>query len=530
MPSAALLSFARRFLIACVVVAVLAGAGFLAGNAFARHTFEQSRTVSVPSLVRVDPGQPANYLLIGSDSRQVGDPAFSGQNVQGQRSDVMMVLHVEPASKTGILVSFPRDLVVDIPGHGRNLLNAAFSFGGADLVVSTLQSAFPPLKINHYIEVDFKGFEDVVNAIGHIPLWFPTPVHDPYSGLNVDKAGCVSADGTMALEYARSRHYYVPDDVANPAPWQWNYDPGIPESAYRGGRGWSATGSDLDRIPRQQYFLRTISQYAISKTASDPTKLFALLHAVQSNFKRDTTLKYDELKALVNTFRTLSPSKVQMQTLPVTEITSGPFSQHLVATDAALTVAQRLMDFGKTASPPLPKPLPPAQVEVRIVNGSGVAGAAIGPANDFRAAGFHVVGAPADADRGDYLQTQIRYAPGKYAEAVTVAPAVGSLNLVAAISRQNTLGADVLVIVGRDYGRLQHGFAAIERAGNTTSSVSPRPSTSSSLSLSSPPPTSTTTTSSTTTSTTTTSIPNAVDAGLVPVDPKTGGPLVGCPS
>src|SRR5262249_60212701 len=154
-----------------------------------------------------------------------------------------------------------------VAGHGPQQSNATFNGGGPDVVGRTLQVACPPLKINHYIEVSFQGFKDIVNAIGRIPLWFPTPAHDPDSGLNVDTSGCVRVDGDTALVYARSREYYVPQDPARLVKWEWNYDPNLGRNAFRGGRGWTHTGSDLDRIQRQQYFLRTISQYAISKTA-----------------------------------------------------------------------------------------------------------------------------------------------------------------------------------------------------------------------------------------------------------------------
>src|ERR1700730_14978742 len=514
--SLSLLSFLRRLAIACLAVALIATGGVLAGEAFARKSFQDSRKVHVPNLVRARPGEPANYLLIGSDTRQLGDlPSSFGSaaDAPGQRSDVMMVLHVDPATRTGRLVSFPRDLVVQIPGHGRDLLNAAYGLGGANgpaLVIQTLEDNFPPLKINHYIEVNFKGFENIVNAIGRIHLWFPTPVHDPFSNLNVETAGCVSADGAMALAYARSRHYFIPQDRKNPAPWQWNYtpDPKIHDDA-RGGQGWIQTGSDLDRIPRQQYFLRTISQAAIDKTAANPTKLFGLLNAVKNSFTRDTTLTFDELKALIRTFNGLDPRKVQMDTLPVVAA-PPPYAGHVVATDGAEAVLQSLMQFGGP-SPAIPNPLPPNQVRVRVVNGSGDPNAAQLALDRLRAAGFQVTGTAADGDRTNYERTQIRYAPEKYAQGFTTLLAVGTLNIIPAISTMNTLGADVLVVVGRDYPQLR------PVTGSTTA---PTQSASSSTA-----PTSTSST-----STTSTTVPRpTVDTLFVPVDPKTNGPLVGCP-
>ncbi len=515
--SLSLLSFLRRFAIACLAVALVATGGVLAGDAFARKSFEESRKVRVPNLVRARPDEPANYLLIGSDTRQLGelDSSFgSAADAPGQRSDVMMVLHVDPATHTGRLVSFPRDLVVQIPGHGRDLLNAAYSLGGPNgpaLVIQTLEDNFPPLKINHYIEVNFKGFQNIVNAIGRIHLWFPTPVHDPFSNLHVETAGCASADGAMALAYARSRHYFVPKDPQNPAPWQWNYAPGIPDDA-RGGQGWIQTGSDLDRIPRQQYFLRTISQAAIDKTAANPTKLIGLLNAVKNNFTRDTTLTFGELKALIRTFNGLNPRKVQMETLPVAEA-PAPFEGHVRATDTADGVIRSLMQFGDP-SPAVPNPPPPAsRVHIRVVNGSGDPNAGQLALTQLRAAGFQVSGSAEEGDRTNYQQTQIRYAPGKYAEGYTTLLAVGTLNLIPAISAQNTLGADVLVVVGRDYTQLRPVTGATPTPSQSVSSSTAAASS---------------TSSSTTTSTTV--APPTVDTRFVPVDPKTHEPLVGCPA
>ena len=108
-------SFLRRFAIAILVVSVLATAALVFGDRFARDKFAASRKVHVPNLAPADPGQPANYLLIGSDTREGADGEFgSAAQVGGQRSDVMMVLHVEPEARKGMLVSFPRDLVVNI--------------------------------------------------------------------------------------------------------------------------------------------------------------------------------------------------------------------------------------------------------------------------------------------------------------------------------------------------------------------------------------------------------------------------------
>ena len=284
-----------------------------------------------------------------------------------------------------------------------------------------------------------------MNAIGKIHLWFPTPVHDPYTGLETLKAGCVSVNGDQALAYARSRHYYVPQDVKNPAPWQWNYQ------SSTGGQGWTQTGSDLDRIPRQQYFLRTISQAAIDKTGSNPLKITGLLDAVFKNFAHDQLLKMSDLKSLMRTFNGLNPTRVQMTTLP-NEAATGSWSGHVVAKypDADL-VLSRLRDL-TLPTVKVPLPLPQHQVTVRVVNGSGIKGLGAKALQQFTDAGFQTKWEPSDASRDDFAQTQIRVAPGKGIQGYTIALASGTNRVVEALTRRDTLDADVLVIVGARLG------------------------------------------------------------------------------
>jgi LCP family protein required for cell wall assembly len=492
------LTFLRRFGISCGVVLLVSSIAVQFGNTVEQRTFNATRKIHIPTgvLTVQPPGKPANYLLIGVDSRLATDA--------GSNSDVMMVLHVEPATHTSFLVSFPRDLIVNIPGHGRDLLNAAYAIGGPALTIQTFQQDFAPLTIQHYIEVDFAGFQAIVDAIGHVNIWFPTPVHDPYIGIDVEHAGCVAMNGLDALHYERSRHYYVPDNLQNPAPWTWNYP------AQSGGQGWSANGSDTERIPRQQYLLRTIAQAALNKTASDPTKLFGLLDAVQHNFAHDDTLTLNDLKSLIRAFNGLDPTKVEMTTLP--NIPGGANNFHLlVKYPDATPIIDRLASL-----PPPPTYIPtaalPSHVRVRVVNGTGEKGLAAQVLNEFLAAGFKSGGPPADADRSDYAQTQVRYAPGHGSAGVTAVIATGTNHFSEALSLKDTLGGDVLVVVGRDWNKLHHHFPTPTTTTQPAGVAAPTSTTAS-----------TTTTTTTVPKTTTTLDP------YLPVDPKTGGPLTGCP-
>lgn len=484
------------------------------GKAWATREYGKSTTVHIPNgvLANQEPGKPANILLIGNDSREfvsdAQDAQAFGQKDSSQHSDTMMILHVDPDTKTALVVSLPRDLEVEIPGHGHDKLNAAFAIGGPTLLINTIQQSLG-IKINHYLAVNFVGFKNIVDAIGKVKVYFPTPVHDPFTGLDIEHAGCVALNGDQARAYVRSRHYYIPKNLKDPAPWV--YHPVTLSDGEQGGyaNGWVQDPlQDIHRIPRQQYFIRTLSQAAIDKTASNPLKIFGLLDAVVSNLSHDQGLTESQMRALVRTFRGLNPATVQMTTLPnEQEGNNGPL---VVKEPEADTVVQHLNNFQVPKG--LPRLLPPAQIKVRVINGSGVQGRARAALDEFVAHGFKSGGPAADADRSDYPVTQVRYAPGQEAKGVTVAVELGTTNYVQAASAKDALGGDVLVVIGRDYPNLK-GLLK-EPASSTTSTAASQGSNSS--------PSSTTTT--------TLAQSTTVDTRYVPVDPKTGGTLVGCPS
>src|SRR5262245_30093896 len=142
-------------------------------------------------------GQPAagagsNWLITGSDSRQgltrkQERKYHTGRDVNGQRSDTILLLHIS-GNGPAVLVSLPRDSYVKIPGYGRNKLNAAYSFGGPKLLAETVQNA-TGLRIEHYMGIGFGGLVNVVNSVGGVTMCFRQPLHDAASGLHVKK-GC----------------------------------------------------------------------------------------------------------------------------------------------------------------------------------------------------------------------------------------------------------------------------------------------------------------------------------------------------
>lgn len=148
------------------------------------------------------------YLLAGSDAR--GDGGVAEDGTTGQRTDTILVLHV-PASGPTALISLPRDTYVEVPGNGPAKLNAAYAWGGAPLLVQTVEG-LTGLTVDHYAEIGMGGVEQIVDAVDGVNLCYDADVNDPDSGM-VWTAGCHDVDGTQALAFARMRKSDPQGDV-----------------------------------------------------------------------------------------------------------------------------------------------------------------------------------------------------------------------------------------------------------------------------------------------------------------------------
>jgi len=158
---------------------------------------------------RPDEQDGTTYLMVGSDSR--GDLTAEERkdlgtgNASGQRTDSIMLLHT--GDGPNLLMSIPRDTLVDVPGQGTTKINAAYAFGGAKLLTRTIEGA-TGIRIDHYVEIGFGGFVDLVDAVGGIEICPKNDMEDPLAKLDIKK-GCQEADGATALGYARSRKTYT---------------------------------------------------------------------------------------------------------------------------------------------------------------------------------------------------------------------------------------------------------------------------------------------------------------------------------
>ena len=146
------------------------------------------------------------YLMVGSDSRaglsKEERQALGTGNASGQRTDTIMLLHT--GSGPNLLMSIPRDSLVDVPGYGTTKINAAYAYGGAKLLTKTIEQD-TGIRVDHYVEIGLGGLAGLVDAVGGITICPTFDMDDPLAKLHIKK-GCQEADGQTALGYARSRH------------------------------------------------------------------------------------------------------------------------------------------------------------------------------------------------------------------------------------------------------------------------------------------------------------------------------------
>ena len=281
----------RFFLAAVVVIGAAAATTAVAGLLqFKQLTVDLSVTPALQhaNVTLPDPGQPQTLLIIGSDHR-AGTP-FSSAN-----TDTMMLVRLNPNSSTVNVLSIPRDLRVQIPGYGTAKINAAYSDGGPNLMIKTIQqNVFPALKVNHILDVNFGGFKALVDAIGCVygqvdHRYYNNTALTNYSSIDV-QPGYQRLCDANALAFVRFRH----------------------------------TDTDIVRNARQQDFIRWAKdQYSTSQLLNNRDKLLTIFGAhVQTDHDLHT------VDGLINLFNLVAFSDGHT-------IKSIPFPAQLQACGAA---------------------------------------------------------------------------------------------------------------------------------------------------------------------------------------------------
>lgn len=192
-----------------MLVVLAAAAGLVGATVWADRGLHHIAALTAYSQ-RPAAGSGTTWLLVGSDSRQdLSDDQqaalATGGDLGDGRTDTVLLVHMPRPGSSGAttVVSLPRDSYLPIPGYGTDKLNAAYSLGGAALLVQTVEQA-TGLRVDHYAEIGFAGFAEVVDALGGVQMCLPEPIDDPLAGLQLP-AGCQRLDGAAALGYVRTR-------------------------------------------------------------------------------------------------------------------------------------------------------------------------------------------------------------------------------------------------------------------------------------------------------------------------------------
>lgn len=375
-----------------------------------------------------------NILVIGSDSR-AGKNARIGGHDTGQRSDTLILMHMSPDGKHAVGISFPRDSMVHIPTckakdgatiPGRtDMINSSFDYGPA-CTWKTIES-LTGIRIDHFVTVDFTGFEGMISALGGVQVCLPQSVNDPDSHLRLS-AGKHVVTGKTALAYVRTRH----------------------------GLG---DGSDLSRIKRQQLFMAAmVKKVTGGGMLRSPTKLYRFLNAATKSVTTDSGLGVSEMRKLAESAKGMSAGKVKFVTVPWQPYPANParveFRQpaaqqlfHSVSNDN-VSSSQTAQKSGKQAS----HKVSPHKVSVRVYNGTSRPGLAAEAGSALKARGFHVVKV-GNAPRHGYSTTEVHYGSGGLAGATTVAGALKHGKTV----RGGATGATVNLIIGADWSGTKSG-------------------------------------------------------------------------
>ena len=406
------------------IVVVILSAPVVAGSAFGYWVLHRAvkgvhRVDGLRTAPEVD-GEPVTYLIIGSDSRDA--PQFAADRedfgVTGQRADVIMLVVLDPRRQAAVLLSIPRDTRVDIPGSGLDKINAAY-VDGPQAIIDTV-SEFTGLSVNHYVEVGFIGFMQLVDAVGRVPICTDRTLTDELVGLYITP-GCFQLDGGAALPYVRSRHTMI-----EVAPGQFEEDP----------------SGDFGRIQRQQQFLRALLK-KVAKPGNLP-RVPSYVTAVSETVRADPAFGEGDAVALGRRFLRFDPARLYMVSLPGVDVGSVGGVSYVLPSDETTAFLTSLRD-GK----PLPGepggPIDLSTVPVVVKNGNGVEGCAAAVAGALGSAGAKIVDV-GDSGRTDLAVTEVRYNPGDRPRGEAVQRALGFGKLV----ETNRPGPEVEVVVGAD--------------------------------------------------------------------------------
>jgi len=390
-----------------------------------------------------------NILLVGSTTRcglKVQNKAYGlcSQGVTGVNSDVVMILHLNLTTNQVSILSLPRDVFVpNARIDGANKIDAAL-YNGPSQLVAAIQEDFG-IPINHYVELNFDTFADVVNVLGGIKMYFPMEVFDAYSGLYVRHPGCIQLNGTRALQVVRARHLQIrfPGDGTDYRTW--------PQEAL----------SDLARIRRDHEFLKVLADAVKAKGIANPLTDQRLATSVARYLTVDQGLTTSALLSLAEHFHGVPVGSVPELTVPVVlvETPNGYLYQGYYYGDVEFPIepgvtqtVDRFLNVAPDINTMDGQPLPASStITVSVLDGTGVLNQQHVVAAGLRRRGFVIRGVGTATPFGVREETVVYHANNS---ATSLAAAQAVLHTiegpaVMALGRTTT-GADVTVLTGSD--------------------------------------------------------------------------------
>lgn len=456
-----------------------------------------------------------NILLVGSTDRcslkqQNAAYGYCDLGVTGINSDIVMIAHLGSNGKVSLL-SIPRDLFVPNArtGDNANKIDAALYDGPSQLAAAVEEDFGIP--INHYIELNFDTFANVVDAVGGINMYFPRRIFDAYSGLNIERPGCYHLDGVHALQVVRARHLqiqYSAADGTNPRNW--------PQEPL----------SDLARIRRTHEFMRVVAAKLASQGIGNPISDLNLASTILPDLKVDDSFTEHEMLSLAVDYHGTNIAKVPQLTFPVVLDETGSYTYEGVPgygdvefpiQPGGWQTVDQIFGVQPDQSPWTGRPLPlPKTFHVSVENATGTANQASTIATSLDHKGFDV---NLTGDRpavGTPEETYVWYGgtPPPLTGNWKSAPLEAALRVMTVLEGPVTLGYDPAEVTRGDMVTIQTGTDISVSTKNWTAPTTTTTTT-----------TTTTLHGATTTTTTTVVVPTTVvDPPGVKTDPSLSAP------
>ena len=444
-----------------LLVVILLGGG--AGYYFYRTG--QVKTIAAPHIIAAK-GPTENILLIGSTSRCAAKSIAlyrqeCASGVNGINSDVVLVAHLNGTTGKISLLSIPRDAFVPGARSGSALCGSTSSLTpnlcpdkidaalveGPDQLIAAVEQDFG-IPINHFVDLNFATFTNVVNALGGIKMYFPYRLFDASSFLKVTHTGCQLLNGTQALALVRSRHlyYFTKGETPNYAAIQAVTNAGTYYTSSSGGH-YDGTG-DLGRIVRVHLFLKALAQQVAARGLGNPITDNRLIGAVAPNLTVDSGLSPIDMVHLALDFRHANFGSAPELTLPTITYAQPYTYEGANYGDVIFPTQpqdQQVIDqfLGTT-----PAAVAPSSVTVSVVDGTNSATQTTAVSTALGHLGYHMVPTTASNYVGPVSETTVLYRQGHLAQAQSVMRALHGM----AVFGQGApaAGADVSVVTGSD--------------------------------------------------------------------------------